>query len=189
MQVLWSTHGALGRGEQRELMADLRIGILTCSDSRAAGEAEDLAGRAIIERCEARGWLVVAYHVCPFEFESISSSLIEMSDVDDADVIVTLGGTGLGPGDITPEVTERISERLVPGIAERIRAVAAETPSAGSQLPIEDFSLFSRATAGIRGQTLILNLPGGTGPTVRCFDVVADHLERASSAVRGQEST
>ena len=173
-------------------MADLRIGILTCSNSRAAGEAEDVAGREIIERCEARGWLVVAYHVCPFEFECISSSLIEMSDVDDADVIVTLGGTGLGPGDITPEVTERVSERLVPGIAERIRAVAATVPGAlvpGEPRSAEDCSMFSRATAGIRGNTLILNLPGGTEPTARCFDVVADHLERASSAVRGQEPT
>lgn len=159
-------------------MGDLRLGILTCSDSRAAGEHEDLAGRWVLDACEERGWLVVAYHVCPDEFECITTSIIEMVDVDETDVVLTLGGTGLGPRDVTPEATERICERMVPGLAEEIRRGTTST---------DPHLMFSRATAGIRGETLVINLPGGERPTADAFTLLAGQLEYASAMIRGTE--
>lgn len=161
-------------------MGDLRLGILTCSDSRAEGIKEDDAGRWVVDVCEERGWLVVAYHVCPDDFECITTSVIEMADVDEVDVVLTLGGTGIGPRDTTPEATERVCERMVPGLAEEIRSGIA---SASPQL------MFSRATAGIRGNTLVVNLPGGEEPTAKAFGLIADQLEYASEMIRGREST
>ena len=147
-------------------MEDLRIGILTCSDSRAEG-AEDERGHAVISVCEERGWTVIAYHVSPDEAESISLSLIEMCDAEEADVVFTLGGTGLGCRDITPEATETVCERLVPGIAETIRHKAEDGDPAQT---------LSRATAGIRGNTLIVNLPGRESSTVRSLELLGDLL-------------
>ncbi len=159
-------------------MGELRLGILTCSDACAEGRAEDAAGGWIVDVCEERGWLVVAYHVCPNDFESITTSLIEMVDVDDVDVALTLGGTGLGFRDTTPEATDRICERMVPGLAEEIRSGAI---AAHPQL------MFSRAVAGIRDRTLIVNLPGGEEPTAMAFGVIADQLEYASGMIRSRE--
>ncbi len=152
-------------------MAELRVGVLSCSDSRACGEAEDLGGRRIVELCEERGWLAVAYHVCPDDPESICTSLLEMCDLDEVDVAFTIGGTALGPRDVTPESTKRVCERMVPGLAEMIRARTVTS---------EPDLMLSRATAGVRGHTLIVNLPGGDEHAVDAFYVVADQLERAS---------
>lgn len=151
-------------------MSDLRVAVLTCSDSCADGTAEDESGRAIIDACEDLGWLVVAYHVCADEMECVSTSLLEMADMESADIVLTLGGTGLGPRDITPEATERIIERAVPGIAEAVREA-----SRGTNSPC----LMSRATAGMRGQSLIINLPGGVAPTLAAFERIAPHLTTA----------
>ena len=95
---------------------------------------------------------MIDYHVCPDDAEAIACSLLELCDAEQADVIFTLGGTGLRPHEMTPDATERVSERLVPGIAEAIRDCCG-----GSKHE----HVLSRATAGIRGQTLIINLPGG----------------------------
>ncbi len=160
-------------------MSDLRIAIVTCSDSCAAGTADDEAGRAIIEACEARDWLVVAYHVCSDEMECISTSLMEMSDMEDADVVMTVGGTGLGPRDVTPEATSRVIERPVPGIAEMVRDACRSD---------ETYGALSRGIAGMRGRNLIINLPGGgTARALASFEHVAPLFEGAVAMIRGDE--
>jgi molybdenum cofactor synthesis domain-containing protein len=156
-------------------MNELRIGILTCSDAKAAG-AEDAGGTQLMEACEDLGWQVIDYHVCPDDAEAIACSMIELCDAEQADVIFTLGGTGLGPHEITPEATERISERMVPGIAEAIRDCCHDSR--------EEYVL-SRAVAGIRGHTLIINLPGGAGHTMEAFQVVAEYLPAAKGKMGG----
>lgn len=152
-------------------MTELRVGVLSCSDSCASGHAEDVVGRKIVELCEENEWLVIAYHVCHDDPESICTSMLEMTDLDEVDAILTIGGTALGPRDVTPESTERVCERMVPGLAETIRArTAASDPDL----------MLSRATAGVRGHTLIVNLPGGGDHAIDAFWVVAGQMERAS---------
>ena len=157
-------------------MAELRIGILTCSDSRSNGEAEDTAGRALIELTEELGWLVVAYHVCPDDRECIAASLLEMCDVEEADIVFTCGGTGLGPRDVTPEATMDIAERPVPGIAEHLRA---------ESLKVTKRAMLSRATAAQRGTAVIINLPGSEKAARESFGFIAPQLEHAVEMVAG----
>jgi len=157
-------------------VAELRIGVLTCSDSRSRGEAEDTAGRAIIDLCEARGWLVAAYRVCPDDRECISTALMEMADVEAADIVFTCGGTGLGPRDVAPEATLDVSERAVPGIGEYLRA---------ESLKVTARAMLSRGTAAQRGHTLIINLPGSEKAARETFGFVAPQLEHAIEMVHG----
>ncbi len=157
-------------------MAELRIGVLTCSDTRSSGEAEDTAGRALIELCEARGWLVVSYDVCPDDCEAISASLTEMADLEKADVVLTCGGTGLSLRDVTPEATIDVSDRMVPGIAEAIRAQSFQ---------VTRRAMLSRAVAAQRGRTIIINLPGSEKAARETFDFVSDQLEHAVEMVAG----
>lgn len=156
-------------------MSDLRIAVLSCSDPASAGTAEDEAGRALIEACEARGWLVVSYHVCPDEVECITTSLLEMTDMEGVDIALTLGGVGLRPRDITPEATARILERPVPGLAELVRR--------GCGADALECAL-SRGVAGIRGQSLIVNLPGDPVRVHAAFAAVADVFEGAVRMLR-----
>ncbi len=155
-------------------MADLRVGVLTCSDSRGRPGARDDAGRTLIEACGERGWFVVAYHVCPNDIECIAASLIDMCDAEEADAVFTLGGTGVGSRDVTPEATECVCERFVPGVAEAVRRNIAESDPA---------QVLSRAISGVRGSTFIVNLPGGIGPTRAAFEYVAEFLETAVERV------
>lgn len=157
-------------------MAVLRIGVMTCSDTRFAGEAEDTAGRALMDLCEERGWSVVAYHVVPDEPEAIAVKLVEMADVDGADVLLTTGGTGLGPRDVCPETTLAVCDREVPGIAQAIRSAS---------LAITDRAMLSRAIAAQRGDTLVVNLPGSEKAVRESFAVVAGVLEHAVDMMAG----
>lgn len=157
-------------------MAVLRIGVMTCSDTRFAGEAEDTAGRALMDLCEERGWSVVAYHVVPDEPEAIAVKLVEMADVDGADVLLTTGGTGLGPRDVCPETTLAVCDREVPGIAQAIRSAS---------LAITDRAMLSRASAAQRGDTLVVNLPGSEKAVRESFAVVAGVLEHAVDMMAG----
>lgn len=158
------------------IVAALKIGIVTSSDSRASGEAEDTAGRSLVEMCEERGWQVVAYHVCPDDIECLSASFIEISEVDEADVVLTTGGTGFGPRDVTPEATLLVADRLAPGIAEAIRA---------KSLQVTPRAMLSRGSAALRGSTLIVNLPGSEKAVRETFAVFAGQLEHAVEMMRG----
>ncbi|GAB4289817.1 MAG: MogA/MoaB family molybdenum cofactor biosynthesis protein [Coriobacteriia bacterium] len=157
-------------------MALLRIGVLTCSDSRFAGEADDTSGKAIIDLVEARGWLAVAYHVVPDDAEAIARSIIEMSDVEEVDILLTTGGTGLGPRDVCPETTLAHCDRRVPGIAEAIRA---------ESLKVTGRAMLSRGEAGQRGRTLIVNLPGSEKAVRESLAVVIEQLEHAVDMMAG----
>ncbi len=157
-------------------VAELRIGVLTCSDTRSRGEADDTAGRALIELAEERGWLVVAYHVCPDDRECITASLMDMADVEEADVVFTCGGTGLGPRDNTPEATADVAERMVPGIADYLRQRSLE---------ITGRAMLSRAVSALRGRTLIINFPGSEKAARESFAFVADQLEHAVEMMAG----
>lgn len=152
----------------------LRVAVLTCSDTRS--EADDTAAAALRDLIAERGWEVAGYRICPDEEPCIAEALMDLADVHGADVILTCGGTGLGPRDITPEVTERVAGRKAPGIAEHIRARSLEvTPRA----------MLSRGTAGVRGTTLIINLPGSEKAARESFAFVADQLEHAVEMMAG----
>jgi molybdopterin adenylyltransferase len=107
-------------------MGEIRVGVITSSDSCHDGSREDVSGKVIAALCEERGWIVADYHVCPDDQECLSVSLQEMADSGRANIVLTTGGTGLGPRDVTPESTMAVCERLAPGIAEHLRAESAK---------------------------------------------------------------
>jgi molybdenum cofactor synthesis domain-containing protein len=154
----------------------MRVAILTISDSAARGARRDESGPAVRARCEARGWQVVAAQLLPDEAGMIEARLIELADAVRADLILTTGGTGLGPRDVTPEATLAACSRQVPGLAERMRAVGSQTSPR---------AVLSRAVAGVRHQTLIVNLPGSPRGAVEAFDAIADLLPHAVEILRG----
>ncbi|MBM4182767.1 MAG: MogA/MoaB family molybdenum cofactor biosynthesis protein [Gemmatimonadetes bacterium] len=129
----------------------MRVAILTVSDGCARGERRDESGARIGAWCTARGHEVAAQAIVPDETASVVPLLLEWSDQLEVDLILTTGGTGLTPRDVTPEATRAVLEREAPGLAEEIRRRGlAATP----------YSVLSRGLAGSRGRTLIVNLPG-----------------------------
>jgi molybdopterin adenylyltransferase len=152
----------------------LRIGLLTISDTRT--REQDTAGAALHALCEKQGWDVVVYHLVPDDRERITEMLVGMADLEACDVILTAGGTGLGPRDITPEATAEVSDRIVPGIAEAIRHAS---------LAITGRAMLSRATAGVRGHTLIINLPGSEKAVRECLGLILRLLPHAVEMLRG----
>ena len=129
----------------------IRFGILTLSDRSARGERADSSGVALASIVQSQGWSVVKQSILPDDESAIRAALIEWSDRGEMDVILTTGGTGFARRDVTPEATRAVIQREAPGIAEAMRAESLKkTPHA----------MLSRAVAGIRGQTLIVNLPG-----------------------------
>jgi molybdopterin adenylyltransferase len=154
----------------------MRISVLTISDSVAAGKAEDQSGPSVIARCRDLGWRIVSSAIRPDDRAAIEIFLKEAADSNDADVILTTGGTGLGPRDVTPEATAAVVERMIPGFSEQMRAVGAQkTPRA----------VLSRGVAGIRGKAIIINLPGSPRGAVESLDVIADLLPHAVSIIHG----
>jgi molybdenum cofactor synthesis domain-containing protein len=157
-------------------VSELLVSVLTCSDQCAAGASEDAVGRAVVDACIDRSWDVVAYDVCPGDVECVVASLIDMTDVEEVAVVLTVGGTGLGRGDVVPEATEKLGERCIPGIPEAIRsALGSEHPGVA----------LSRCTAYQRGETLIVNLPRQAA--LEAFETVADRLESAVESVVGSD--
>jgi len=153
----------------------LRIGILTVSDRSARGERPDTSGPALAEEIRAQGWEVAAQAILPDDLTLISQQLAEWCDRDRMDVILTTGGTGFSPRDVTPEATLEIIERPAPGLAEAMRAASMQvTPHA----------MLSRATAGIRKHTLIINLPGSPKGALENLKVVLLVLPHAVQLLR-----
>jgi molybdenum cofactor synthesis domain-containing protein len=129
----------------------IRFGILTLSDRSASGERADASGPALAELIHAQGWSIVKQQILPDDETAIRAALIEWADSRAVDVILTTGGTGFALRDVTPEATRAVIQREAPGLAETMRAESLKkTPHA----------MLSRAVAGIRGRTLIINLPG-----------------------------
>ena len=145
----------------------MRAGVLTVSDGVAAGEREDRSGDELAELLAAEGY-EVERRVVPDERDAIAGAIAELADR--ARVVLTTGGTGLAPRDVTPEATESILDRLAPGIAQALRADSiAKTPH----------GLLSRGIAGVRGSTLVVNLPGSTGGCRDGFEVLRPALDHA----------
>ncbi len=132
----------------------MRVGVLTVSDGCFQGTRKDESGEVLASWLVAGGHEVAARAVVPDESPRITASLVEWADRLALDVVLTTGGTGLAPRDVTPEATRAVLEREAPGIAEAIRSGGSgSTP----------FSMLSRGVAGVRGRTLIVNLPGSPG--------------------------
>ncbi len=154
----------------------MRVAILTVSDSVFRGERVDLSGPALRECCAKLGWAVVAGETVSDDSSAIQAFLIACADAGRADLILTTGGTGLGPRDVTPEATAAVCARLVPGIGEFMRAAGMKTNSR---------AVLSRAVAGVRGQTIIVNLPGSPKGAVESLDAVAGMLPHAVAVLGG----
>jgi len=153
------------------------LGILTISDKGARGEREDASGAAIEEILYAAGGVVTCRAIIPDEKDTIGGTLIEWADAEKVDLIVTTGGTGLGPRDITPEATLAVVERLVPGISEVMRMESVRKTPHG---------MLSRGVCGTLGKTLVVNLPGSPKAVRECLEVILPALPHAIETVRGE---
>jgi molybdenum cofactor synthesis domain-containing protein len=157
----------------------MRIAILTISDAGHRGERADTSGDAIRAWAGERGYTVSERTLVPDETDRIAGVLCAWADGDAADLVLTTGGTGLTARDVTPEATRAVLDKEAPGIAEALRmAVYPRFPRAA----------LSRGMAGVRGRTLIVNLPGSTGGVRDGLQVLNDLVEHAVELVRGQRT-
>lgn len=154
-----------------------RVAVLTVSDRAVRGERPDVSGETIARWVEARGWILSCRATVADETQDITRVLTEWADTKAADVILTTGGTGLAPRDVTPEATAACVERHAPGIAERLRAAGmASTP----------YSALGRGVAGTRGGTLIVNLPGSPRAVSEGLEILGGILPHAIALLRGE---
>jgi len=163
--------------EEGQVKKMFTVGILTISDKGSRGERQDKSGEAIREILSSIDARIVNYDIVPDEKELIAQELISWADENSLDVILTTGGTGLTPRDVTPEATIAVVDRIVPGFAEAMRAESLKkTPMA----------MLSRAVVGARGKCLIINLPGSPKAVRECLEVVLPALPHAVETLKGQ---
>jgi molybdopterin adenylyltransferase len=154
----------------------MRVAVLTISDSVAQGEREDHSGPAVVAACRGLGWEVAAALQISDDPVGIRQKLRELADSGRVDVLLTTGGTGIGPRDNTPEATQAVADRIVPGISEEMRRKGLQhTPTA----------VLSRGTAAVRRKTLIVNLPGSPKGASESLDAIAHLLPHAVRVLHG----
>ncbi len=148
----------------------IRCAILTISDRSSQGIRPDTSGIALVEKVKNKNWNVVKTKIIPDEYDEIKQILMDWCDEGDIDIILTTGGTGFSPRDVTPEATSAIIERPAPGLAEAMRQ---------ESLKVTPHAMLSRATAGIRKRTIIINFPGSPKAALENLSVVAPVLPHA----------
>ena len=154
----------------------IRVAILTVSDSCAGRRREDFSGPAVRGMLSGQGFDVCREKIVPDDAHAVVEALIRFADEDACDVVLTTGGTGLGPRDVTPEATASVCERIVPGFGEMMRAEGLKkTPNA----------VLSRGAAGVRGKTLIINLPGSPRAVRECLEPIVGILPHAVEMMHG----
>lgn len=156
-----------------------KAAIITASDKGSKGEREDLSGPAIKEIIEPEGYEVTVYKVLPDDQETLENEMKRIADEGLADIIFTTGGTGFSMRDVTPEATIAVSDRLVPGIPEAIRAYS---------MTITPKGMLSRAAAGIRKQTLIVNMPGSPKAVKESLEYIIGPLRHGLEILLGKAS-
>lgn len=157
----------------------LRAGVVTVSDRSSQGLRQDSSGPELASFLKSHGLEVGWIEIVPDEEPSIRAVLTRLADEHGADLILTTGGTGLSPRDVTPEATEHVVDRLIPGMAEAMRSASlSKTPHA----------MISRAVAGIRGKTLIINLPGSPRGALENLQVVFPAVAHAIAKIQGDPS-
>jgi len=154
----------------------IKAAILTISDSCAQHKREDLSGQTIAEILAGGQFDVCACEIVADEREDIENELIRLTDELEADLVLTTGGTGLGPRDVTPEATAAVCQRMVPGPAETMRSEGLKKTRN---------AMLSRAVAGIRGNTLIINLPGSPKGAKESLEAILDVLPHAHAMLLG----
>lgn len=157
----------------------MRVGIVTVSDKGSAGLREDLSGPAIAESLKDIDHEVIWQGIVPDEQDQIEEILIRLCEEYEADVILTTGGTGLSPRDVTPEATMNVADKLIPGISEALRVqTAVKAPS----------SMLSRGISAVRGDTIIINFPGSPKAVRECMEIVLPVMEHAVLVLKGMVS-
>jgi len=153
----------------------MRFGILTLSDRSARGEREDASGPALALQIRAENGSVIRQQILPDDESTVRATLIEWADSDEFDIILTTGSTGFSPRDIAPEATSSVIQKEAPGLAEAMRL---------ESLKKTQHAMLSRAVAGIRGQTLIINLPGSPKGAVENLQTIFPVLPHAVQLLR-----
>ncbi len=160
-------------------MAKIKCAIITLSDKGSRGEREDRSGSLLKDLVENNLGVVEHYEVIPDEKELIIQQLLRFCEKDKVDLILTTGGTGVSPRDVTPDATKVVIEKEIPGFGELMRIESLKkTPHA----------ILSRATAGVRGETLIINLPGSPKAVKECFEAIKGAIPHAIEKIKGSDT-
>ena len=161
----------------QESMSDIRAVVITASDACSRGEREDASGAALVQLLTDLGAQIIETKILSDDLDPLVQSLTEFAERDDVNLIITTGGTGLGPRDNTPEATRKVIEREAPGIAEAVRA---------ESLKATPMAMLSRGVCGVRSGTLIINLPGSPKAVKESFSVIAPVLSHALDLLAGR---